>query len=112
MKGRGIMKIVMSFLVITCLTAGVSEASWYVVDADKKVVAKCEYQPDVKDLEPRHENAVFSLEDISLIEAEYRDGRITRYIKTPSEVAEDNKRKERESEDALLEEKLKTMPIE
>ena len=105
------MKVIILIFAITCLMVGVSEASWYVVDADNKVIVKCEYEPDAKDLKSRNEIAVFSEEEIPLREAEYVKGKITRHIKTSSEIALQNKRKKKETE-RVLKNKKETMTNE
>lgn len=106
------MKTILLFLVIICLGISISEASWYVVDANNKVIVKCEYEPDANDLQSRNETAVFSKEEIPLQEAEYHNGKITRRVKTPAEIEEESRRKTEETERKLIDEKLKAMAIE
>lgn len=64
--------------------SAISEASWYVVDAHNKVIVKCEYAPDTKDLQTRNETAIFSKEDILLQEAEYVKGEIKKHVNESS----------------------------
>ncbi|MFH1440654.1 MAG: hypothetical protein ABIH18_01225 [Candidatus Omnitrophota bacterium] len=106
------MKIIILIFIVVCLIFSTSEASWYVVDANNKVVVKCEYEPDTKDLQFRNETAVFSKEDISLQEARYHNGKITRRVKTPTEIAEENKKNDEEADRKIINEKLKAMAIE
>ena len=87
------MRIIMiSILGIIFLGFGVSEASWYVIDANNKVIVKCEYEPDTKDLKSRNEFAVFANQDVPLFEAEYRNSKIIRHTKTASEILEEKKK--------------------
>lgn len=106
------MKVILLIFAIVFLAFNISEASWYVVDANNKVVVKCEYGPDTKDLQSRNETVIFSKEDISLQEAEYYNGKITRRVKTPVEIAEENKKKDEEADRKLINDKLKAMAIE
>jgi len=105
-------KVLVLVFAIVFLALNISEASWYVVDANNKVVVKCEYEPDTKDLQSRNETAVFSKEEIPLPDAEYSNGKITRRVKTLAEIAEENKEKDKEADRKLIDEKLKAMAIE
>lgn len=105
-------RVVILFFIIVFLALNISEASWYVIDANNKVVVKCEYEPNTKDLQSRNETAVLSKEDIPLLESEYRNGKVTRRVKTSAEIAEENKKKDEEADRKLIDEKLKTMAIE
>lgn len=79
------------------------EANWYIVAADNQVIAKCDYQPDAKDLESRKEKAVFSEEDIYFYEADYSGGKITKSKKISKDVPVENKQGADEPVDQILE---------
>lgn len=101
------MKVV-SILIALFLITPLASANWYVVNIDNEVIAKCDYQPDTKDLESRDEIAVFSEEDIELIEVEYRGNKIKKHIKTASEIQEEEaKQVERERHSLIMERMVK-----
>lgn len=106
------MKIIILLIISSCLLFRISEASWYVVNSDNKVIVKCEYEPDTKDLESRKEFSVYTKEDIPLSEARYKQGKIIRHIKTVSEISHDNKKKIEEVEQNSIHEGLKDRTID
>ncbi|MFH2137439.1 MAG: hypothetical protein ABII88_02885 [Candidatus Omnitrophota bacterium] len=49
---------------------------WFVVNQEGKVAVKCNYEPDVNDLNSRGEIAIQSDIGLELWEVEYKDGKI------------------------------------
>ena len=101
----------MRILLCLILMTGIAQASWYVVNIDNEITSKCEYQPDYKDLESRNEIAVFNEDGISLMEAEYRSGKIVKHIQTASELALEQEQIEIQSESLLINKKMKDIAI-
>jgi hypothetical protein len=99
------MKKLFLILVMLSLTAP-AYCSFYIVNADNKIIARADYIPNKADLESRGEIAVFTKEDIPLNKAEYRDGKIILHKETSSEKSI------RESEQAkVIEEKKIDMKV-
>jgi len=99
------------FLILFLLISTPAFANWYIVNIDNEVIAKCEYEPNAKDLESRNEIAEYSEEDISLTEVEYRGNKIKKHVKTAKEVKVErekdkliNKRMHKIARDQLIEE--------
>ncbi len=105
------MRIVLLFLML--LVARPVFADYYVVNLDNEVIAKCDYQPDTKDLESRNEIAVFIEEDIALEEAEYRGSKLVKHVKTAGEIqAEEDKEVERARHSLIMERMVKIAETE
>ena len=49
---------------------------WFVVNQEGRVTVKCNYEPDVNDLNSRGEIAIQSDIGLELGEVEYKDGKI------------------------------------
>lgn len=79
-----------------------ASADWYIINNKNEVVARCRYQPDIKDLKTRNEIAVHSDIDLSLMEVEYRDGKIVRLVKSQKEIDEEVTEKEEKDEMAII----------
>lgn len=100
------------FLVLFLLISTPAFAGFYIVNIDNAVIAKCNYQPDIKDLESRNEIAVFIEEDIPLEDAEYRGNKIKKHVKTATEIqAEVDKQKERAKE-KLIRDRMKKIAMD
>ena len=76
------------FLIVHICSAAYADI-WYVVNKEGKVMVKCDYEPGKKDLASREEFTVKQEEDIPLEEAEYKDGKVIRHIKTPEELQQE-----------------------
>ena len=85
------------------------EAAFYIVNQDNKVVAKTNYRPSQADLDTRGEIAVETTEDIVLMEAEYRGGKVVKHKETTGEIAVKNKHKNKKDDMALIRNKLNYM---
>lgn len=90
--------LILSFLLITSQ----SYASWFIVDLNNNVAGKVAYQPDSGDLSTRQEIAVTGDDDISLGEAEYRNGKIVKHTKTVHEEKAENDEREKSQETKLV----------
>lgn len=90
--------LMIPFLII-CTTAS---AFYYIVNTDNVVIGRSDYQPDQSDLQLRNEITVFSNADISLDQAEYRNGKIVVHTKTASEIAAEQAIVNKHNADDLL----------
>lgn len=79
-----------------------ASADFYIVDSDNKVVAKTNYQPSQQELDSRGEIAVFTKDDVELMEAEYRNGKIVKHEKTTNELKVEKEHKDKNDEMSLI----------
>jgi len=94
------------FLILFLLISTPAFANWYIVNIDNEVIAKCEYEPNAKDLESRNEIAEYSEEDISLTEVEYRGNKIKKHVKTAKEIKADEDLKVEREKDKLINKRM------
>lgn len=88
------------------------QAAWWVIDIDNNIVAKCNYEPDAVDLGSRNETAIWTEDDIVFDEAEYRGSKIVKHVKTQAEKDADKIKEEKESEEALINERMKKIAMD
>jgi len=90
------------FALILCCFASTVFADWYIVDKEDRVVSKCNYQPDQKDLDSRGEVAIFVKKDIALSEAEFRGNKVVKHVKTSKEIKAEKEQIAKEQEEKLI----------
>ena len=79
--------LVISIIMIFVVPA-IAENFYYIVDINNNVIAKTQYKPSQKDLDTRNEIPVKSELNLSLGEAEYRNGKIVKHTQTIEEIKE------------------------
>lgn len=87
-------------------------ADFYIVDSDNNIIGKVQYQPDQKDLDTRKEIAVYSKDDIQLGNAEYRNGKIVKHVKTAKESKVSDELDKKQGERDLVRHKMMKMAYE
>jgi hypothetical protein len=87
-------------------------AAFYIVNSENKIIAIIDYEPDKKDLESRNEIAVFSKDNIAIDMAEYRGGKIVTHKDTAEEKLAKDKKAEKNSEEAMIHERMEKMAYE
>lgn len=100
------------FLALFLLISVPAFAEYYVINIDNEVIAKCKYQPDIKDLESRNEIAIFSEKDIPLNEVEYRGNKLKKHVKTKGEIQAEEKIKKIQAEEKLITERMRKIARE
>jgi hypothetical protein len=77
------MKYLLAFLI---LVPSVALAGNCIIDKDENVVAKIEYVPDLKDLDSRNEFVVKCDDDIVIGDADYKNKKVVKRVKTKKEL--------------------------
>lgn len=86
----------------TMLGTAMAYAAWYVIDKDDKVVGKLDYEPNMKELEGRNEDVVFSKTDVDLSKAEFRANKIVEHKQTQKEKDDIKAKEDIKSELSLI----------
>lgn len=88
---------------------------YFIVNIDNEVVSKTNYLPSQEDLDTRNEIAVKSDLDVSLRDAEYRNGKIVKHTETQSEkdakIEKANKKAKKAADRASARTKLEALGL-
>ncbi len=96
------MKTVLFLITFMILYVNNSYATNYIIDINNNVIARINYEPNIKELEDRQETLVRSDLDLQLSEAEYRGNKIVKRKKTSSETKVETENIEKNEELNLI----------
>ena len=101
-----------SIFISLMLVCTVSFSANCIIDKDDNVVAKINYDPDIADIETRGEAVVDCSDDIVIGDADFRNNKIQKHVKTQKEKDDDAEAEEINAESIVILKKMKDMAIE